>query len=84
MSRTHRRPRYKDAVEPRLITIGEAVAKLLQLDPNDTFADAEKIRAFRNRLVHSYDSTEDTMVWAIIRKHLGSLRAIAELRAGGS
>lgn len=76
-------PTVKDAVERRLIIIGEAVTKLLQLDPDDMFEDAEKIRAFRNRLVHSYDSTEDTMVWAIIRNHLGPLRSIAELRARG-
>jgi uncharacterized protein with HEPN domain len=70
----------KDAVERRLITIGEAVSKLIQIDPNDVFNEAEKIRAFRNRLVHSYDSTDDTLVWAIIRNHLPPLRKLAEAR----
>lgn len=72
----------KDAVERRLITIGEAVNKLVLLDPDDPIEDAQKIRAFRNRLVHSYDSTDDAAVWAIIRNHLGPLRRLAEGRAG--
>ena len=76
-------PTVKDAVERRLIIIGEAVSKLIQLDPDDLFEEAEQIRAFRNRLVHSYDSTDDALVWAIIRNHLGRLRKLAEERAGG-
>ncbi len=74
-------PMVKDAVERRLITIGEAVAKLIQLDPDDVFEEAERIRAFRNRLVHSYDSTDDTLVWAIIRNHLPPLRKLATERS---
>jgi uncharacterized protein with HEPN domain len=74
-------PTVKDAIERRLITIGEAVSKLIQIDPDDVFEEAEKIRAFRNRLVHSYDSTDDTLVWAIIRNHLAPLRKLAEERS---
>lgn len=74
-------PTVKDAVERRLIIIGEAVSKLIQLDPDNLFEEAERIRAFRNRLVHSYDSTDDTLVWAIIRNHLMPLRRLAEKRS---
>ncbi len=73
----------RDAVERRLITIGEAVNKLAQLNEGQLIEDAQKIRAFRNRLVHSYDSTDDTMVWAIIQNHLGPLRKLAEREAQG-
>jgi len=69
-------------VERRLIIIGEAVSKLIQIDPNEVFEEAEKIRAFRNRLVHSYDNTDDTLVWAIIHNHLAPLRKLAEVKAG--
>lgn len=71
----------KDAVERRLITIGEAVNKLVQLEEEGIIEDAQRIRAFRNRLVHSYDSTDDTLVWAIIRNHLAPLRKLAEMRS---
>jgi uncharacterized protein with HEPN domain len=74
-------PTVKDAVERRLITIGEAVSKLIQIDPSDVFEEAEKIRAFRNRLVHSYDSTDDALVWAIIRNHLAPLRKLAQAKS---
>lgn len=70
----------KDAVERRLITIGEAVNKLVQLEEEGIIEDAQRIRAFRNRLVHSYDSTDDALVWAIIRNHLAPLRNLAESR----
>jgi len=73
----------KDAVERRLITIGEAVNKLVLLDPDDLIEDAQRIRAFRNRPVHSYDRTDDAAVWAIIRKHLAPLRRLAESRIAG-
>ncbi|MBK8497533.1 MAG: DUF86 domain-containing protein [Flavobacteriales bacterium] len=71
----------KDAVERRLITIGEAVNKLALLEEEGIVEDAQRIRAFRNRLVHSYDSTDDTLVWAIIRNHLSPLRRLAEARS---
>ncbi len=71
----------KDAVERRLITIGEAINKLAQLEEKGIIEDAQRIRAFRNRLVHSYDSTDDTLVWAIIRNHLAPLRKLAEARS---
>ena len=71
----------KEAVERRLIIIGEAVNKLMLLDPDDPIEDGQKIRAFRNRLVHSYDATDDMTVWAILRNHLGALRKLAEDRA---
>ena len=71
----------KDAVERRLITVGEAINKLTLLDPSDVIGEAQKIRAFRNRLVHSYDSTDDMLVWAIIKNHLGPLKKIADKRS---
>jgi uncharacterized protein with HEPN domain len=72
----------KDAVERRLIIIGEAINKLMMLDPNDTIEDGQKIRAFRNRLVQSYDATDDMTVWAILVNHLAPLRKLAVERVG--
>jgi uncharacterized protein with HEPN domain len=71
----------KDAVERRLIIIGEAVNKLMLLDPEDPIEHGQKIRAFRNRLVHSYDATDDMTVWAILRNHLAPLRKLAAARS---
>ena len=73
----------KDAVERRLIIIGEAVNKLVQLNPDVVIEDAQKIRAFRNRLVHSYDATDDAVVWTIITLHLPPLRILVQQRLSG-
>ena len=70
----------KDAVERRLIIIGEAVNKLVQLDPDALIEEAQQIRAFRNRLVHSYDTIDDAVVWTIINLHLPTLRSLVEGR----
>jgi uncharacterized protein with HEPN domain len=56
------------------------VNKLMLLDPDDPIEDGQKIRAFRNRSVHSYDATDDMTVWAILRNHLAPLRKLAEER----
>ena len=62
-------------------SLGKAVNKLMLLDPNDVIEDGQKIRAFRNRLVHSYDATDDMTVWAILKIHLAPLRKLAEERS---
>jgi uncharacterized protein with HEPN domain len=52
----------KSAVERQLAVIGEATNKIIQLN-------------FRNRLIHAYDSIDDTIVWAILKTHLPVLKA---------
>lgn len=67
----------KSAVERRFIIIGEALARLKQLDLNllGSIPDAARIIAFRNVLVHGYESISDELVWEIIEDHVPSLRA---------
>ena len=59
-----------NAVERQLSIIGEAVIQYTKLEKLE---NAEKIRGFRNRLIHSYDSIEQEMVWVIIKRHLPPL-----------
>ncbi len=67
----------KSAVERRFIIIGEALGRLKQLDLNllGTIPDAARIIAFRNVLVHGYESISDELVWEIIADHVPILRA---------
>lgn len=60
----------KSAVERQLAIIGEAVNKYLKLSATNTLENSRQIIAFRNWLVHAYDAIDDTLVWAIVRKHL--------------
>lgn len=60
----------QSAVERQLSIIGEAVNKFDKLQPELTLENARKIVGFRNRLIHTYDAVDPSMIWAIIKKHL--------------
>lgn len=64
----------KSAVERQLSIIGEAVKNIKQIDKDELIAHHSNIIGFRNVLVHSYDSINDEMVWAIITRHLPFLK----------
>ena len=64
----------QSAVERQLGIIGEAVNKFDQLFPEETIVTARQIIGFRNRLIHAYDSIDNTIVWTIIKKYLIPLK----------
>lgn len=67
----------RSAIERQLITLGEALTRLVRDAP--TFAEAipdrRRIIAFRNILVHGYDVIENRTVWGVLEGHLPALRA---------
>jgi len=60
----------QSAVERQLGIIGEAVNKFDLLFPNETLESARQIVGLRNRLIHAYDSIDNSIIWAIIKKYL--------------
>ena len=64
----------QSAVERQLAIIGEAVNKLKQENSSYTLPHAKQIIDFRNRLVHSYDNIDNSIVWVILKKHLPALK----------
>lgn len=62
----------KAAVERSFINIGEALVRLKQLDASifGKIPDAGRIIAFRNILVHGYESISDELVWEIVQLHV--------------
>jgi len=64
----------KSAVERQLAIIGEATKKIKEIDRDEFIDNHSGIIGFRNLLVHSYDSVDDEIVWAIIKKHLKPLK----------
>jgi uncharacterized protein with HEPN domain len=68
----------KSAVERQLGIMAEAVNKYIKLSESNTLEFAPQIIAFRNRLIHSYDSVDDNIVWTIIKKHLSPLKVEVE------
>lgn len=67
-------PLLQDAVERNLITIGEAMGKLLILQPTIAITNARRIVDARNKLTHGYDEIENVQVWSILINHLPLLK----------
>lgn len=68
----------QSAVERQLAIIGEALNKFSKLEPNVQIQHDKSIIAFINRLIHAYDSIDNSIVWAILHKHLQPLKIEVE------
>ena len=64
----------KGAVERHLGIIGETVNKFLKESERNDLKNALQIISVRNRLIHSYDNIDDSIVWSIITRHLQPLK----------
>jgi uncharacterized protein with HEPN domain len=64
----------QSAVERQLAIIGEVVNKLRQEETNFYLTHVQQIIGFRNRLIHSYDNIDASIVWVIIKNHLPILK----------
>ncbi|HRK54303.1 MAG TPA: DUF86 domain-containing protein [Cyclobacteriaceae bacterium] len=64
----------KGAVERHLGIIGEAVNKFLRESDNNNLKNASQIISLRNRLIHSYDNVDDSIIWSIIPDTYGLLK----------
>ena len=65
----------QSAVERQLAIIGEALNQIRKIEPAIEIENDKQIIAFRNRLVHAYDSIDNSIVWVIINRHLSLLKA---------
>jgi uncharacterized protein with HEPN domain len=68
----------QSAVERQLVIIGEALNKLRLIENEFVIENDKQIIGFRNRLVHAYDSIDNSIVWAIINRHLEKLKVEIE------
>jgi uncharacterized protein with HEPN domain len=68
----------QDAVERNLAIIGEAINRMLKLKPDINISKARRIVDARNIIIHSYDSLDNTQIWAIIINHLPLLKKEVE------
>ena len=64
----------QSAVERQLAIIGEALNQLKKVSSNIEIKNDKQIIGFRNRLIHAYDSIDNSIVWAIINRHLKKLK----------
>ncbi|NNM95072.1 MAG: DUF86 domain-containing protein [Bacteroidia bacterium] len=69
----------KRAVERELEIIGEAMKRVLELDPEIKINNPKGAVNFRNRISHGYDTIDDYIIWGIITRHLPILKKEVEL-----
>jgi uncharacterized protein with HEPN domain len=69
----------QSAVERQLAIIGEIVNKIRIECPEITLSHTKQIVDFRNRIIHSYDNIDASIVWTIIKKHLNTLKQEVEV-----
>ncbi|MEZ5173966.1 MAG: HepT-like ribonuclease domain-containing protein [Bacteroidia bacterium] len=58
--------------------IGEAVSRILKLEPNFKLLNAKNIIGTRNRIIHSYDNISDEVIWTIVCRELPKLKVQIE------
>lgn len=58
------------AVEREIEIIGEAMSKVLKINPTITISYSRIIVDLRNKVIHSYDAVDDILIWKIIMKDL--------------
>lgn len=63
----------KQAVERNIEIIGEAMNRILKINPEIAISDSRKVVDTRNRIIHGYDSVSDDVIWLIAIKYLPAL-----------
>lgn len=64
----------KRAAERDLMIIGEALSKIMKLEPTIGISHIKHIIGLRNMIVHAYDSIDPTVLWRILIKDLPLLK----------
>ncbi|MCF6332226.1 MAG: DUF86 domain-containing protein [Draconibacterium sp.] len=71
-------PMLQDAVERNIEIIGEAMNKLLNIEPDINISNTRRIVDARNKIIHGYDEIENVQIWNIIINHLPTLKQEVE------
>ncbi len=64
----------KRAIERNVEIIGEAVYRILKVNPDFPLKNARKIVDTRNRIIHGYDNVSDDIIWSIVVRDISELQ----------
>lgn len=75
---------FRSAVQWEIAIIGEAMNRVLKIEPDIQITDARRIVNTRNFLIHGYDSLREDLIWAIVVNHLPLLKTEVQQLVGRS
>lgn len=58
------------AVEREFEIIGEAMNRIIKIDPQIGITSKKQIIRMRNQVIHGYDQVDDGIIWGTIQRHL--------------
>ena len=64
----------RKAIMMNIAIIGEAMGKILKINPEINITSARKIVNTRNYIIHGYDSFQSDILWGIVIRHLPKLK----------
>lgn len=64
----------KRAIERNLEIIGEAMHRVLKVNPEIEITSARKIVNLRNQIIHGYDSISDEIIYTIATRDVQKLK----------
>jgi uncharacterized protein with HEPN domain len=68
----------RKAIERNIEIIGEAIKRILEVDPHILISDSRKIVDTRNRIIHGYDTISADVIWQIVTRYLPILEKEVE------
>lgn len=64
----------KRAVERNIEIIGEAMSRVLKIEPKIKISNSRKIVDARNKIIHGYDEISNDVIWGIVVNNLPVLK----------
>ena len=64
----------RKAVERNIEIIGEAMSRILKINPQFPIENARKIVDTRHRIIHGYDTVSEEILWTVIANDLPGLQ----------
>lgn len=65
---------FRKFVERNIEILGEAMNRILKINPAISITSARKIVDTRNYVIHAYDSLKPDILWAIVINHIPRLK----------
>ena len=64
----------RSAVERKAEIMGEAINRILKIQPDFPLPNARAVIDTRNRIIHGYDSVKPEFLWGLVMRHIPALK----------